>query len=81
MRGATCIGEKNTRGLTFQLTRPMRGATGITAPAVPPLAISTHAPHAGRDPIDYERTGAMGDISTHAPHAGRDRILCRALFH
>ena len=59
--------------MTFQPTRPLRGAT------VPPVNgrlnshfISTHAPLAGRDRRhDFEHC-TNRQISTHAPLAGRD---------
>ena len=35
--------------LTFQLTRPMRGATPSVIGFSPYVCISTHTPHAGRD--------------------------------
>ena len=37
--------------ITFLLTRPMRGATTGNPWCLPPYEISTHTPHAGRDPF------------------------------
>ena len=55
----------------FQPTRPLRGATCLSAFAFWIATISTHAPLAGRDkafrPPLWDR-----HISTHAPLAGRD---------
>ena len=56
----------------FQSTRPLRGATSLSALCPPPPGISIHAPLAGRDAGLYQE-GAGGAISIHAPLAGRDR--------
>ena len=55
----------------FQSTRPLRGATSLSALCPPPPGISIHAPLAGRDAGLYQE-GAGGAISIHAPLAGRD---------
>ena len=49
----------------------MRGATGDLCLYCALYNISTHAPLAGRDPLDIKRY-ITGFISTHAPLAGRD---------
>ena len=56
---------------TFQLTRPLRGATEDGDVTVPTVGISTHTPLAGRD-ISYLRQWNVVFISTHTPLAGRD---------
>ena len=58
--------------LIFQPTRPLRGATTATTPQIIPVAISTHAPLAGRDLIPFFYS-FFKIISTHAPLAGRDK--------
>ncbi len=58
--------------VTFQLTRPMRGATNYTALDTIAAGISTHTPHAGRDAPKAIRAKRGRRISTHTPHAGRD---------
>ena len=40
------------------------------------IAISTHTPHAGRDPV-ADRMHQNECISTHTPHAGRDAVLAK----
>ena len=55
----------------FLLTRPMRGATLKIEGLADGLQISTHTPHAGRDPEDFKMIDTI-IISTHTPHAGRD---------
>ena len=57
--------------MTFQSTRPMRGATKWVKAQSPTMQISIHAPHAGRDIASCDFTG-FPLISIHAPHAGRD---------
>ena len=42
-------GTIRTANITFQLTRPMRGATAVDAQRFFDFYISTHTPHAGRD--------------------------------
>ena len=58
----------------FLLTRPMRDATTFRYSKYASNAISTHAPHAGRDE-EYEQLKEYWTISTHAPHAGRDVLF------
>ena len=55
----------------FQLTRPMRGATYEQREYPASMCISTHTPHAGRDPL--QRGGAFGGkhFNSHAPCGAR----------
>ena len=55
----------------FLLTRPMRGATRILFLRRRTVPISTHTPHARRDPARRPRLHVR-PISTHTPHARRD---------
>ena len=57
----------------FQLTRPVRGATGHSAADMPErYKISTHTPREGRDfPPVFVKIPAVA-ISTHTPREGRD---------
>ena len=55
----------------FQLTRLMRGVTGLTEEQIDSLVISTHTPHARRDRKCKGGSKAIA-ISTHTPHARRD---------
>ena len=55
----------------FQSTRPMRGATWASWSLRLVLAVSIHAPHAGRDVYTYVEAYSRS-VSIHAPHAGRD---------
>ena len=55
----------------FQLTRLMRGVTGLTEEQIDSLVISTHTPHARRDQFIIG-TQSILYISTHTPHARRD---------
>ena len=73
LRGATIKGLSAQVKELFQPTRPLRGATKILRGDDVLVAISTHAPLAGRDshPADAVLTAQL--ISTHAPLAGRDR--------
>ena len=64
--------KSNSRN-TFQLTRPMRGATPCGLPRRGDTGISTHTPHAGRDHVSADQLRGSG-ISTHTPHAGRDLV-------
>ena len=57
--------------ISFQSTRPIRGATHASASACLTYGVSIHAPHAGRDPHEIRRFIALS-VSIHAPHAGRD---------
>ena len=58
--------------MTFQSTRPVRGATGVAQANSAFNAISIHAPRAGRDHQRGHRRPRRG-ISIHAPRAGRDQ--------
>ena len=57
----------------------MRGATLDGTLFAFHLAISTHAPLAGRDPLALTQEVAQFSISTHAPLAGRD--FCNQRYH
>ena len=57
----------------FQSTRPVRGATSTTTPAVRAATISIHAPRAGRD-RSHRKGPRHRRISIHAPRAGRDAL-------
>ena len=57
--------------LSFQSTRPVRGATPAVGLDHRLEAISIHAPRAGRDVVDGDRPRDVS-ISIHAPRAGRD---------
>ncbi len=60
--------------LTFQLTRPMRGATYRVPKQLQEKKshFNSHAP-CGAQPIDFS-TAARAAISTHTPHAGRNML-------
>ena len=57
--------------MTFQLTRPLRGATKMNSEYIAIAYISTHTPLAGRD-LTVAGVIAICVISTHTPLAGRD---------
>ena len=57
--------------LTFQSTRPVRGATAFDIEELIVHNISIHAPRAGRD-LDVQTVARCRGISIHAPRAGRD---------
>ena len=57
--------------MKFQLTHPMRGATGVFALKQRDIIISTHTPHAGCDKSTMNIL-MKNQISTHTPHAGCD---------
>ena len=63
--------DGSTQRPLFQPTRPLRGATPTYLFKPSAMAISTHAPLAGRDKRDNEARNRLR-ISTHAPLAGRD---------
>ena len=73
MRGATLRDQVAIHRYEFLLTRPMRGATGLTSLEGVDFPISTHTPHAGRDRFVY-CVFIIFLISTHTPHAGRDYV-------
>ena len=56
----------------FQLTRLMRGVTFIVLSCFTLIDISTHTPHARRDPEPSQFRIVSVRISTHTPHARRD---------
>ena len=60
-----------TCSVSFQSTRPMRGATIMDWFGDTFFIISIHAPHAGRDAVGSPAAPNVR-ISIHAPHAGRD---------
>ena len=61
----------------FQSTRPVRGATSISATVPSTIRVSIHAPRAGRDRA-HSRRRHRSSVSIHAPRAGRDgRATCR----
>ncbi len=55
----------------FQSTRPARGATVLEKGFQSVIAVSIHAPRAGRDCCDFSEY-ATAKVSIHAPRAGRD---------
>ena len=55
----------------FQLTRPMRGATGLDFWATTRMSISTHTPHAGRDNIPCKTFPQRLYFNSHAPCGAR----------
>ena len=72
-RNLKCGGCAETCRQKFQLTRPMRGATGthIAPIRIPIIHFNSHAPcGAQRSYLDVPREW-LG-ISTHTPHAGRN---------
>ena len=50
-RGATSAQARPPRTRGFQSTRPARGATRLMAAKKLGMAVSIHAPRAGRDPL------------------------------
>ena len=52
----------------------MRGVTGGTLKLGSNLNISTHTPHARRDPLNIRFDTVETSISTHTPHARRDPV-------
>ena len=58
--------------VTFQSTRPARGATKITRRATKIKTISIHAPREGRDQVFNHIERFNRSISIHAPREGRD---------
>ena len=69
LRRSVCIHTSSG----FQSTRPIWGATPPLPPSDPPLDISIHAPHMGRDHVAFKWFYNTAPISIHAPHMGRDR--------
>ena len=67
-----CLDTVN--GVTFQSTRPVRGATFKFPFYNGGKWISIHAPRAGRDPVYIGTFPGYPHISIHAPRAGRDHI-------
>ena len=64
----------------FQPTRPLRGATAVQICCHRHIAISTHAPLAGRDKNRCNATDRY-KISTHAPLAGRDKRVSEPIHN
>ena len=71
MRGATRYFTESIDPVTFQSTRPVRGATFDRFRGTLPLFVSIHAPRAGRDKL-FSSVGFCIAVSIHAPRAGRD---------
>ena len=70
--GATYRFVKNIKyAHKFQSTRPIWGATKYEIGYAWTLSISIHAPHMGRDVVEWFRY-QRHHISIHAPHMGRD---------
>ena len=61
----------NRLDFTFLLTRPMRGATILSNCGVGILTISTHTPHAGRDPCPGIACTVSTYFYSHAPCGAR----------
>ena len=57
--------------MSFQSTRPIRGATAVLVSEAVFEDISIHAPHTGRD-APAGAVVCIEVISIHAPHTGRD---------
>ena len=86
MRGATSSGRIFLIRELFQSTRPMRGATFPSSVAYAWVAISIHAPHAGRDGITGSPAlHAAGFQSTRpmrgATHQNRHKNQCQNHFN
>ena len=58
---------------TFQLTPPIRAATGNGRKPKSEIVISTHATHKGGDASYGIKCDIPEDISTHATHKGGDQ--------
>ena len=72
LRGATVGGNDCTGCQTrFQPTRPLRGATGVAFVSRNAVAISTHAPLAGRDPFCFLPFPMGWDFNPRAPCGAR----------
>ena len=67
MRGVTDDARASTIALLFLLTRPMRGVTRHAIGSHDPVAISTHTPHAGRDPVNFHMLRLPLYFYSHAP--------------
>ena len=72
MRGVTSLEPSFALFEVFQLTRLMRGVTYYADFVYYDLEISTHTPHARRDPSFITVVLSVSYISTHTPHARRD---------
>ena len=59
------------RNVSFQSTRPMRGATGTVDRGLKERPVSIHAPHAGRDTRPYTRRGFSDGFNPRAPCGAR----------
>ena len=73
VRGATVFGPIGRAAYEFQSTRPVRGATIPTRPLSQMLAISIHAPRAGRDGSNGWRLSRPVDFNPRAPCGARQR--------
>jgi len=58
--------------VTFQFTRPARGATALIWQEEMYVMVSIHAPRTGRDRISLTFTTPFL-VSIHAPRTGRDK--------
>ena len=67
MRGVTATVKNTWKNCTFLLTRPMRGVTRHAIGSHDPVAISTHTPHAGRDPVNFHMLRLPLYFYSHAP--------------
>ena len=68
-----------SRGVVFQSTLPVRGATRLYAESMCWLPISIHAPRAGSDDR-VQSVRRVWCISIHAPRAGSDAIIVPPIF-
>ena len=75
MRGATLLHRIIPRVITFQSTRPMRGATLYHGRAQSHRRVSIHAPHAGRDEHGRRCRGQPGRFNPRAPCGARPKAL------
>ena len=74
MRGATRTARAETGVVKFQLTRPMRGATHKIKKMDGWYYISTHTPHAGRDPTGHLFFQIADNFNSHAPCGARPHL-------
>ena len=64
--GATSTPTVTSRSTEFLLTRLLRGATATAPSEISGINISTHTPHAGRDPDNQMATTWQPDFYSHA---------------
>ena len=77
MRGATAAKAGTLRPVTFQSTRPMRGATHPFTSSCRDRSVSIHAPHAGRDAHPAVIGGGRRCFNPRAPCGARPRLSGR----